>query len=108
MSKQQDTYFCDTYGHYVAWPIHSPAVLEYGECAFVELVYNQAGGVREVHFVRQLEAFEINTIRRQYMVWGTLISGHGWALLRGRPDTFGEDGKYDVAPVRSDGRSVGV
>jgi hypothetical protein len=106
--NHQSTYFVDRYGHYVAWPIHSPRVPEYGECAFVALEFGPLGQVMNVHFIRQLDSHEINQIRRQYMVWGNLISGHGWALLMGKPNTFGDDGTYDVTYTSSGGRSVGV
>ncbi len=106
--KHNHTYFVDRYGYYVAWPIHSPKIPEYGECAFVELKFGLSGQITDVHFIRQLEPSEINSIRRQYMVWGNLVSGHGWALLMGRPSTFGADGKYDVISESTSSRSVGV
>ena len=103
------TCFINEYGEYVVWTLHSPAVPEYGDWAFVELVYQANNSIPQVTFVRQLTIPERNKINRQYMVWGGKLDGVSWAMVYGTPDTFGEEtGKYDVVTRSSSTRSVGV
>jgi hypothetical protein len=102
------THFVNEDGHVVVWSIHSPTVPEYGDWAFAEISWSKNNLSPQVTFVRQLTNFEVNSIRRQYMVWGSKLPGVPWALARGRPSTFGAGGRYDITDSSAPNRSVVV
>ena len=103
---QQHVHFMNEDGYAVVWSIHSPTVPEYGDWAFAEIAWE--GMSARVNFVRQLTNNETNRIRRLYMVWGGKLPGVPWAIVRGKPDTFGKDGRYDSTTPSSPNHSVVV
>lgn len=106
-SKQAATFVNDD-GYTVAWTLHSPAVLEYGDWALVDIQYRGEGKSPLVTFMRQLTTDEINSIRRRFMVWSNKLPGVPWAEVRGRQDSFGASGVYDITATATTKRSVGV
>ena len=105
---KQSTSFVNEDGNYVAWTLHSPAVPEYGDWAFIDIRQRGEGMSPQVTFVRQLTIDEINSIRRRYMVWSNKLPGLPWAVVRGRQDSFGASGMYDITAATPTKRSVGV
>jgi hypothetical protein len=108
VDQKKLTSFVNDEGYVVAWPIHSPAIAEYGDWAYVHISYNHFNPVPEITFVRQLTIDEINKIRRGYMVWGRKLPGVPWAQVLGREDVFGKTGMYDIVVGSSTRHSIGV
>lgn len=103
---RDNKFFINRYGQYAAWPLHSPAMTEYGRWAYVEVIIE--GSRDEVQFVRALSSSEVGLIQSRFLIWGIKLINHPFALLAGRPSEFMNSSSANLVSLNDNSRSVGV